>query len=108
MRASGVVAFVLLFSLVGDARAGTDGWTVTGPPGGTATALALDPGSPSTMYAGGDLGFARSDDGGVTWTQLTAGLPPSSAVTAIAVDSFASTVWVATDKGLFKSTDSGV
>ena len=49
-------------------------------------ALAIDPMSPLTLYAGGSGGaFFRSANGGDSWTQQNADLPPSD-VSAIVVD----------------------
>ena len=58
------------------------------------TSLALDPATPSTIYAGIDAdydypGFAelfKSTDGGKSWKQSDAGLVPFSSVYSIAVD----------------------
>jgi hypothetical protein len=49
----------------------------------------------------------RSDDGGVTWTDRTAGLP-NLGINAIAVDNAnGSRIWVAADLGVYQSTDAG-
>ena len=49
----------------------------------------------------------RSDDGGATWTDRTAGLP-NLGINAIAVDDGnADRVWVGADLGVYQSTDAG-
>ncbi len=92
-------------------------------------ALAVDPITPSIVYAGTgemDIGYdsyygcgvLRSTDGGVTWTQLGGAIfdtPTGGAsVGKIVVDAAtagsasSSTVFAATSFGLYKSTNSGV
>jgi hypothetical protein len=59
----------------------------------------------STMINGGRV--FRSDDGGTSWTDCSAGLP-NLPVTALEVDSRnASRVWVAMDRGVSQSLDAG-
>jgi photosystem II stability/assembly factor-like uncharacterized protein len=72
--------------------------------------LFADPVGPSRVWAtftwGGGTVF-RSDNGGHSWLNLSAGLP-SLPVNAIAVDpQDASRVWVAADLGVFQSRDTG-
>jgi len=72
---------------------------------GSAHSLALDPKTPSTLYAGGD-GVFRSTDAGTTWT-----LSPTRPIGthALAIDPVTpSTLYAGTEgNGIFKSTDSG-
>lgn len=64
--------------------------------------------------AAGPLGVFRSDDGGVSWTHLTTGLPALSA-TDLAIDPVNHNILYAaigrifgsTDNGIYKSTDAG-
>jgi photosystem II stability/assembly factor-like uncharacterized protein len=72
--------------------------------------LFADPADPSRIWAtftsGGGTVF-RSDNGGDSWTDLSAGLP-SLPVNAVAVDpQDANRVWVAADLGVFQSRDAG-
>lgn len=68
-------------------------WSVSAVAGGYAVgALAADPSSPPTLYAGASFNFAtgssgifRSTDGGQTWTAVGSGFPAAS-VRALAVD----------------------
>ena len=80
------------------------------------TTLALDPASPSTMYAGIDAdydypGFAelfKSTDGGKNWTQSDAGLVLWSSVYSIAVDPEDSKrILAGTSAGAYLSLDAG-
>jgi hypothetical protein len=80
----------------------------SGLPAGTAglyvTALALDPKSPETIYAGTAAGLFKSSDGGASWSGT--GLMPQ--VAALAIDAQnSSTVYAVTANRLFQSTDGG-
>lgn len=73
-------ATILLLALgVGGAlRAGCNEWTTSGPWGGTIQALAVDPFTPTTVYAAAEWGILyKSTDGGLTWAEKTRGLPPA-------------------------------
>ena len=48
--------------------------------------MAVDPATPSTVYAGSNLDIVRSDDGGASWTHLNAGLMFSENAYALAID----------------------
>jgi hypothetical protein len=76
-------------------------------------ALAIDPANPSTLYLGlGDsfdgsgIGFTKTTDGGATWGAMVY-LGDSTKITQIVVAQNSTTLLVTTDKGLFRSTDSG-
>lgn len=96
---------------------GGDTWTVLGTAefvGGCFYALAVHPTDPSTVFAATNRGIYRSRDGGITWMQLTKGLPTISpavfgAACDVAVDpSTPETVYVAFwEKGVFRATDGG-
>src|SRR5205823_14592254 len=55
-------------------HAGLNQWTSNGPEGGTVTALAIDPQTPATLYAGTGGGVFKSTDGGATWSASYTGL----------------------------------
>jgi photosystem II stability/assembly factor-like uncharacterized protein len=56
-------------------------WTSHGPDGGTISAIEVDPGRPSVVYAGTHgAGVFRSADGGRTWARSSDGLPPDTLV----------------------------
>src|SRR5262249_24939979 len=78
-------------------------------------ALAIDPGNPSTLYAGGAISGGsvpgpalvyRTQNGGSTWTLVNTGLETATSVLAIAV--LNSSVYVGTSTGgVYKSTNQG-
>ena len=79
-----------------------------GLPDDVYSALAIDPVSPATVYAGSSQnGLFRSDDGGATWAAVNEGLG-SRAVTEIVIDPTApSTVYAGTGSGVYRSSDGG-
>ena len=78
------------------------------PPGGDVRALAIDPITPRTLYAGTyGGGVFKSTDAGATWSAANTGLD-STGVTALAIDpNTPSTLYAGTGGGVFKSTDAG-
>ncbi|MGH7392251.1 MAG: WD40/YVTN/BNR-like repeat-containing protein, partial [Candidatus Rokuibacteriota bacterium] len=88
---------------------GGDLWMVAsgGLPSLNVSGLAIDPATPSTLYAGTGRGTVKTLTGGVTWTAAEAGLDVLS-VLALATDPAASpTVYAGTGSGAFKSTNGG-
>jgi len=93
-------------------------WTPIGPKGGHILALAIDPQTPTTLYAGiveltgffksifkSTCGVYKSTDGGASWqaTGLT-----NLLVQALAIDpQTPTTLYAGTYGGVFKSTDGG-
>src|SRR5215470_16775583 len=67
--------------------AGNNIWTNLGPEGGIIKALALDPTTPTTLYAGAVRpgGAYKSTTGGQSWSAVNPGLPGYS-VYALALD----------------------
>jgi uncharacterized repeat protein (TIGR01451 family) len=90
------------------AFAGTGVWTSGGPYGGVVPALAIDPSTPSTLYAGTDEGVYKSTDSGDTWAPANVGLS-NEHVSSLAIDPRnPSTLYAAVySGGVFRSTDSG-
>lgn len=71
--------------------------------------LAIDPATPTTLYAGGDsTGVAKSTDGGKTWQVIPANIVKER-INAIAVDPGSpDTVYAGTgSEGVYRSTDGG-
>lgn len=91
----------------------TDGgtrWSSTGASLARANvrALAIDPVTPSIVYAGTDAGLFRSIDAGQHWTAADGGIPgaPQIRVSAVAIAPRGpAAVYAATEAGLFKTTD---
>ena len=87
-------------------RAGANVWTSYGPPGGDVAILAIDPITPSTLYAGTDDGVFKSTNAGATW--VATGLT-TTFVFAVAIDpSTPSNLYAgAGGGGVLTSTDAG-
>ncbi|MCP3960310.1 MAG: hypothetical protein GY719_20905 [bacterium] len=112
-----VASITIVLALVGAAaHAGLDEWTAEGPFGGAIYTLAIDPQTPTTIYAGTGIGTAgtgigvfKSTDGGTTWSAANDGLTQLT-IMALAIDpQTPSTLYAATfSDGVFKSTDGGV
>ncbi len=88
-------------------------WKISGPFGGTATTIAIDPSKPDVLLAGGLHSLLyRSDDGGASWHLLTFPKLNLSEVTCILVDPSDSNHYLAgmvsaESGGLFESHDAG-
>src|SRR5204863_420687 len=102
------IAAVMLSVLIGPpVYAGVNSWTSNGPTGELVEALAIDPSTPTTLYAGTLGGVFKSTDAGGSWTAITTGLT-NLEVQAIAIDpSTPTTLYAGTGGGMFKSTDAG-
>ncbi|BEP95802.1 hypothetical protein GmRootA79_41860 [Acidovorax sp. A79] len=84
-------------------------WQPTsGPQGGSVSALAIDPATPATVYAGTEfMGVSKSTDGGATWAVANSGLP-NTRVSSLAIDlATPATLYASTSAGVAKSTDGG-
>src|SRR2546427_5845569 len=109
IRTALLLSALLLFGSLHGAEAGVNVWTTNGPEGGSISALAVDPQTPTTLYAGTtSAGVFKSIDGGTHWRAVNAGLGATS-VRALAIDPQASTALYAATcgGGVFKSTDGG-
>ena len=94
----------------------TDGgltWTVSSnSPPVPILGLAIDPKTPSNLYASNGFGIFKSTDGAATWSP-TGSLGEAGAVAAVAVDPLNSAVLYASvgnslSAGIYRSTDAGV
>jgi hypothetical protein len=101
----GLLTF-LITSQASTVTAGTNIWTSNGPEGGMVYALAIDPTTPSTVYAGTYYGGVfKSTNGGGAWSAVNTGLS-SYSVSALAIDpTTPSTLYAGTSGGVFKSTN---
>ena len=69
--------------------------------------LAINPISPSTMYAAATFGVYRTTDGGTTWLPVNNGISLSTA-RSVAIDPLTpSTVYAATSDAIYRSTNGG-
>src|SRR5437899_45943 len=95
------------------AEAGVNAWTTNGPHSETINALAIDPQTPTTLYAGtSGHGVFKNTDGGGNWSAVNTGLTtPYGAiwVNALAIDAQTPTTLYAASSGggVFKSIDGG-
>jgi photosystem II stability/assembly factor-like uncharacterized protein len=100
----------------GDGRSGifksTDGGNTWSPTGGSgpqcATALAVEPRNPATVYAATcGTAVVRSTDGGNTWTDASSGLKGKITQTLVIDPQSPENVYLGTRGGVFKSSDGG-
>jgi len=89
----------------------TDGgktWQYRGLEGVNITSLAIDPDNPKQLFAGGDDGLYRSQNGGVSWSQLNLGISGPE-VDCLAIDPRNSHILYAgiRNRGVYRSTNSG-
>ena len=83
-RGMAVLCAAVFVTSAHTAQAGINVWTSHGPHGGNVHALAIDPITPSTLYAGTGGGVFKSTDAGATWSAANTGL--TNAVDALAID----------------------
>src|SRR5438552_11331080 len=83
----GVLLGALLVTSSRTAEGGINSWTSTNSPnGGSIRALAIDPMTPATLYAGtGGSGVLKSTNAGGSWTAVNTGLP-NLFVTTLAIN----------------------
>ena len=98
-------------------KAFSDVWISKGPEGGRINAIAIDPMTPTTIYAGTDDGLFKSTDGGESWRTVNTGSYRD--IGALAIDPLTPTTFfyagMATGViirpdlmlGVFRSTDGG-
>jgi photosystem II stability/assembly factor-like uncharacterized protein len=103
------ISVAIATSLSSVAYAGPGVWTSGGPYGGSVQALAINPTTPATLYAGtSGGGVFKSTDSGGTWAAANTGLTNLD-VRALAINpTTPATLYAGTlGGGVFKSTDSG-
>src|SRR3989475_5314014 len=70
-----MLSVLLLVVSLHRAEAGVNAWTTNGPHSETINALAIDPQTPTTLYAGtSGHGVFKSADGGGNWSAVNTGL----------------------------------
>jgi len=72
-------------------------------------ALAIDPTTPTTLYAGSEFGMYKTTNGGDSWVEINNGFIPSPPrVNEVVIDpTNPSIVYAGTDNGMFKTTNGG-
>ena len=109
------LCLALMLAATAIVSAGVGQWTSHGPYGGRFVALAVDPATAGTVYAGvPNFGVFKTTDAGATWSAVNGGFDPdphSMAVAALAVDPVHTGVVYAgmvEGTGLWKTTDGGL
>ena len=102
---------LLIFLIVGQTEpisAGILVWTSIGPEGGLVQAVAIDPATPTTLYAGTyGSGVFKSTNGGESGSPVNTGLSNTN-VRSLVIDPLTpTTLYAGTGGGVFKSTNSG-
>ena len=100
-----------LLAVPATGRAALNAWTAIGPRAGASwtavnsglidtdvLALAIDPATPSTLYAGTDGGVFKSTNAGASWTAINSGLTHAF-VTALAINPATPTTLYAGTRG---------
>ncbi|WP_268898683.1 RCC1 domain-containing protein [Geomonas anaerohicana] len=84
-------------------------WHPTGGPGGgNITALAVNPGTPRTLYASAQTGgIFRSNDGGDSWFAVNNGVTGTYVYSLVLDPTDGATLYAGTDNGLIKSVNGG-
>ena len=105
---SGII--ILLIFVISSPSFGDNQWISIGLAGECVYALAINPETPDTLYAGTDGGGVfKSTDGGTNWTAMNNGLT-NPAINALAINpQTPDTLYAGTDGGgVFKSTNGGM
>lgn len=102
-----LAALALCLAMSAGAQDQGPGFVLQGE-GGLVTAFALDPSSPSTIYAATARGLYKTTDAGASWKRMGAGLRDHSLL-AVAVDPLSPAILYATTDtgGIFRSSDGG-
>jgi hypothetical protein len=86
---------------------------LTSPFAGYISCIALDPNNQQRLWvissdvsAGGGM-VSRSDDGGTSWINCSAGLPPIPKNSVVVDPANSNRIWVAADIGVYQSTNMG-
>ena len=103
-----VVICLMVLLTIGRIDAGVNQWTSHGPEGEYVQALAIDPQTPTTLYAGtSGAGVFKSSNGGQSWSAINAGLGDPF-VNALAIDpQTPTTLYAGTSGGVLKSSNGG-
>jgi tetratricopeptide (TPR) repeat protein/photosystem II stability/assembly factor-like uncharacterized protein len=81
-------------------------WASLGLAGGGVTALAIDPQSPATLYAGmSSGGVFKSTDGGQTWVAASTGLDATPICILVLDPTTPTTIYASTERDVYKTID---
>lgn len=82
-----LISFLILVGAgqTSSVSAGINSWTGIGPEGGAINALAIDPMTSSTLYAGTAGGVYKSTDSGDNWSAVNNGLR-NAYINTLAID----------------------
>ena len=94
-------------AVAGPAAAGVSVWTSLGPQGGPVRTFAIDPATPTTLYAGTTGGGVfKSTNAGTRWTAVNNGLTRTDVNVLMIDPTNSSTLYAGTeDGGVFKTTN---
>ena len=103
-----IFTFLALLCFAGYAS-GVEVWSGIGPAGGQVNILAVDPVTPTTLYAGGSGGVFQSTTAGASWAAASKGITETT-ILALAIDpENPDTLYAGTDGGgVFVSTNAGM
>ncbi len=87
--------------------AGPGVWTSSGPDGGQLTSVVVSPDQPERIYAGGGGGVFRSDNEGLTWQDISEGLPYRFAWRMAVDPTDADVLYVSVAGRIYKTTNAG-
>jgi photosystem II stability/assembly factor-like uncharacterized protein len=94
-------------SQIGAVSAGGEIWKSIGLNGGKILSLAVDPNTPTTIYAGTDGGVMKTTNGGKDWNVVGQGTVPNTNTWVVTLDPLTPTTIYVMSTSLFKSIDSG-
>lgn len=104
-----LLSIFVILSQAGSVSAGDEIWKSLGPEGVKIHSLAINPSTPTLLYAGTDGGVIKSTNGGKDWNLVGSGGSglPNANVWRVALDPKTPTTLYAVTQGVFKSIDSG-
>ena len=105
--AATIAALIAAWFLTSPTAAQCQRWVQATPDGGDIWSLAIDPVTPSTLYAGTDGALYRSTDRGANWTAVNTGSVGEVVYSVVIDPATPSTVYAGISPGVYRSTDRG-
>jgi len=105
-----ILLFIILYIFLASSLLADENlWSTNGPSGGSVKTIAIHPFDNQIVYLGTiSNGIYRSDNAGDSWQHLDLGILDNTQ-RVIAIHPFApETLYAATARGLFKSSDGGI